>query len=231
MASNKNPKKANLLDHNSLKHILDESVTEIVTSKGYPEDVRMSNIRLLIGTIIIVIALFAQFYNKKFPENRNFLIGCIALYPFCLDERKELHQTVLVGYATQFDLFSGKKLVNICVCLVCVRVCDEYVVFNGILQLIIYLKEKNAILFTYPPPGSFNSTGLVITSKLPRFSDMYTLTIASADPQSISAKPAVQFTKSVTKWFAKDGVLVEGLFWKDVEALINDYAKETKKSK
>ncbi|XP_042026767.1 probable signal peptidase complex subunit 2 [Salvia splendens] len=183
--ANKTPKKANLLDHNSIKHLLDESVTEIVTSKGYPEDVRMSNIRLLIGVIIIVIAVFAQFYNKKFPENQNFLIGCIVLY----------------------------------------------VLFNGILQLIIKMKQKNAILFTYPPPDSFNSTGLVVTSKMPRFSDMYTLTIASADPQSISAKPPVEFTKSVTKWFTKDGVLVEGLFWTDIEGLVNDYAKESKKSK
>ncbi|KAL2248887.1 UNVERIFIED_CONTAM: putative signal peptidase complex subunit 2 [Sesamum indicum] len=79
--------------------------------------------------------------------------------------------------------------------------------------------------------GSFNSTGLIVTSKLPRFSDMYTLTIASADPQSISAKPPVELTKSVTKWFTEDGVLVEGLFWKDVEGLINEYAKESKKSK
>ncbi|KAL0341310.1 UNVERIFIED_CONTAM: putative signal peptidase complex subunit [Sesamum radiatum] len=93
MATKQNPKKANLLDHHSIKHILDESVTEIVTTKGYPEDVRMSNIRLFIGVIIIVVALFAQFYNKKFPENRNFLIGCIALYPFfdmslCLDLKR-----------------------------------------------------------------------------------------------------------------------------------------------
>ncbi|KAJ0725661.1 putative signal peptidase I [Helianthus annuus] len=180
----KNPKKTNLLDHNSIKHLLDETVTEIVTSRGYKEDVRMSNVRLLIGAIIIVIALFAQFYNKKFPENRNFLIGCIVLY----------------------------------------------VLFNGILQLIVYTKEKNAFLFTYPPAGSaYNSTGLMVSSKLPRFSDMYTLTIASADPKSISAKPTVEFTKSVTKWFAKDGVLVEGLFWKDVENLINDYANEKKR--
>lgn len=27
--ANKNPKKTNLLDHNSIKHILDESVTEV----------------------------------------------------------------------------------------------------------------------------------------------------------------------------------------------------------
>ncbi|WOK94270.1 putative signal peptidase complex subunit 2 [Canna indica] len=174
----KNPKKANLLDHHSIKNILDESVTEVVKSRGYPEDVRLSNLRLLIGSIVIAIALFAQFYPKKFPENRDLLI---------------------------------------------------YVVFNGLLQFISYTKEKNAILFTYPPAGSFNSTGLILSSKLPRFSDMYTLTIASADPKSISANKSVILTKSVTKWFTKDGVLVEGLFWKDVEKLIDDYNGDQKK--
>ncbi|XP_058196474.1 signal peptidase complex subunit 2-like isoform X2 [Rhododendron vialii] len=185
MATTKSPKKTNLLDHSSIKHILDESVTEIVKSRGFIEDVRLSNVRLFVGTIIIAIALVAQFYRKKFPENRNFLIGCIILY----------------------------------------------IVFNGILQLIIHTKEKNAIMFTHPPAGSFTTTGLVVSSKLPRFSDMYTLTIASADPKSVSAKPPVEFTKSVTQWFTKEGVLVEGLFWKDVEGLIKDYDKEAKKSK
>ncbi|KAE8648015.1 hypothetical protein Csa_021450 [Cucumis sativus] len=153
MAS-KNAKKANLLDHHSLKHLLDESVSEIVTTRGYVEDVRLSNVKLIMGTVIIIIALF-----------------------------------------------------------------------------IVYTKEKNAILFTYPPAGSFTSTGLIVSSKLPRFSDLYTLTISSSDPKSISANEQVQFTKSVTRWFTKDGVLVEGLFWKDVEALIDEYAREPKKSK
>ncbi|CAL9236253.1 Signal peptidase complex subunit 2 [Arabidopsis thaliana x Arabidopsis arenosa] len=184
-STNKNVKKANLLDHHSIKHILDESVSDIVTSRGYKEDVRLSNLKLILGTIIIVVALVAQFYNKKFPENRDFLIGCIALY----------------------------------------------VVLNAVLQLILYTKEKNAILFTYPPEGSFTSTGLVVSSKLPRFSDQYTLTIDSADPKSISAGKSVELTKSVTQWFTKDGVLVEGLFWKDVEALIKNYAEEEPKKK
>ncbi|XP_065872711.1 signal peptidase complex subunit 2 [Euphorbia lathyris] len=183
--SNKSPKKANLLDHHSIKHILDESVSEIVTSRGYVEDVRMSNLRLFMGAIIIIIALVAQFYNKKFPENKDFLIVCIVLY----------------------------------------------VVFNGLLQLIIYTKEKNAILFTYPPKGSYTTTGVIVSSKLPRFSDEYTLSVASSDPKSISAGKPVQFTKSVTQWFTKDGVLVEGLFWKDVETLLNDYSEEPKKGK
>ncbi|KAF8108344.1 hypothetical protein N665_0111s0054, partial [Sinapis alba] len=197
---NKNVKKANLLDHNSIKHILDESVSDIVTSRGYKEDVRLSNLKLFLGTIIIAVALVAQFYNKKFPENRDFLIGCIASYPFLV---------------SMFGFFDYGK----------------YVVLNGVLQLILYTKEKNAILFTYPPEGSFTSTGLVVSSKLPRFSDEYTLTIDSADPKSISAGKSVQFTKSVTQWFTKDGVLVEGLFWKDVEALIKEYAKEEPKKK
>ncbi|KAG8651441.1 probable signal peptidase complex subunit 2 [Manihot esculenta] len=183
--ANKNPKKANLSDHHSIKHILDESVSEIVTSRGYVEDLRLSNLRLFMGTIIIVIALVAQFYKKKFPENNDFLIGCIVLY----------------------------------------------IVFNGLLQLIAYTKVKNAIMFTYPPKESYTSTGLVVSSKLPRFSDDYTLSIASADPKSISAGKPVEFTKSVSQWFTEDGVLVEGLFWKDAEALIDDYAGEPKKNK
>ncbi|KAK8934612.1 putative signal peptidase complex subunit 2 [Platanthera zijinensis] len=181
--SARNPKKANLLDSNSIKHVLDESVKEIVTSRGFAEDFRLSNLRLLIGTVIIAVALLAQFYPKKFPENRDVLIGCIVLY----------------------------------------------VVLNGILQFISYTKEKNAFLFTYPPPASFNSTGLIVSSKLPRFTDMYTLSIASADPKSISANKPVELIKSVTTWFTKDGILVEGLFWNDVEKLIKDYNEDRKR--
>ncbi|XP_043720903.1 probable signal peptidase complex subunit 2 [Telopea speciosissima] len=80
----KNTKKANLMNPPSIKHILDESVSEIVTSHGYVEDMSRRTIRLFIGAIIIIIALAAQFYPKKFPENRDFLIGCIVLYPFFL---------------------------------------------------------------------------------------------------------------------------------------------------
>ncbi|AQK63943.1 hypothetical protein Zm00014a_008642 [Zea mays] len=49
--------------------------------------------------------------------------------------------------------------------------------------------------------GSFSSNGLTVSSKFPRFSDMYTLTIASVNPQSIAANKPIHFTKSVTKWY------------------------------
>ncbi|XP_057832480.1 signal peptidase complex subunit 2 [Cryptomeria japonica] len=179
------PKKANLLDPHAIKHLLDETASEVVFSRGYAENVTLSNVKMVIGIIIISIALAAQFYPKKFPENRNFLIICIVLY----------------------------------------------VIFNGLLQFIVYTKEKNTILSTNPLPGSFTSTGLAISSKLPRCSDMYTICISSSDPESISANPPVELTKSVTKWFTKDGILVEGLFWKDVEKLIDDYSNESRKAK
>jgi signal peptidase complex subunit 2 len=112
------PKKANLLDPHSIKHLLDETISEVllamhakpypilpleiyvplplcfphlirsvprfvqvVKSKGYAEDNRLGNWKLLIGTAVIGVALLAQFYPKKFPQNREFLLGCIALYP------------------------------------------------------------------------------------------------------------------------------------------------------
>ncbi|GLJ37300.1 hypothetical protein SUGI_0756620 [Cryptomeria japonica] len=78
------PKKANLLDPHAIKHLLDETASEVVFSRGYAENVTLSNVKMVIGIIIISIALAAQFYPKKFPENRNFLIICIVLYPFII---------------------------------------------------------------------------------------------------------------------------------------------------
>lgn len=42
---------------------------------------RLSNKRLALGLLTIVVGLVAQFYNKKFPQNKDFLLTCIALYP------------------------------------------------------------------------------------------------------------------------------------------------------
>ncbi|KAH9568037.1 hypothetical protein CY35_03G056000 [Sphagnum magellanicum] len=175
----------NLQDPYCIKRVLDDSTSEVILSRGYVENVSLSNLKMGIGIFTCAIALAAQFYPKKFPANASFLVGCIILY----------------------------------------------LIMNVILQYIILTKEKQHILFTHPFPGSFTSTGLAISSKLPRYSDMYTLRIASCDPKSVSANPPVEITKSVTKWFTKDGVLAEGIFWDDVESLLDDYEKGSRKSK
>lgn len=68
---------------------------------------------------------------------------------------------------------------------------------------IFYIK----VLISYLQ-GSVTSTGLVVTSKLPRFSDLYTLSIVSADPKSISAGKPVEFTKTVTQWYVSHFLLL-----------------------
>lgn len=106
-----------------------------------------------------------------------------------------------------------------------------YMLLNVVLQYVAYFKEKNHILLTHPLSGTFTQTGLAVSSTLPRYSDMYTFTIASSDPKSIAARPAVHFTKSVTQWFASDGVLAEDIFVEDVENLLDLYADDSRKTK
>ncbi|KAE9465229.1 hypothetical protein C3L33_02862, partial [Rhododendron williamsianum] len=95
----KNPKKANQLDHHSIKHLLDESVTEVNSIHS-----RMCSVIRLRSASLVCRAVF-----------------------------------ILIHCFTRCWIFDSGK----------------YIVFNGILQLIIYTMEKNAILFTYPPPVSF----------------------------------------------------------------------------
>ncbi|KAG6549848.1 hypothetical protein Mapa_008829 [Marchantia paleacea] len=78
------PKTINHNDHYSIKRVLDDAVSEVVLGRGYEENVNLSNVKMAIGLITCAIALAAQFYPKKFPENKTFLIGCIILYPFNL---------------------------------------------------------------------------------------------------------------------------------------------------
>lgn len=63
-----------------------------------------------------------------------------------------------------FFILWGSCLKRFCADYVVCLIFDSstYIVFNGILQLIIYIKEKNAILFTYPPTVSHYSSFLWI---------------------------------------------------------------------
>eukprot|EP00245_Coleochaete_scutata_P007553 TRINITY_DN23000_c0_g1_i1.p1 TRINITY_DN23000_c0_g1~~TRINITY_DN23000_c0_g1_i1.p1 ORF type:complete len:205 (-),score=45.24 TRINITY_DN23000_c0_g1_i1:346-960(-) len=182
----KKPKGINLSDPYAIKRNLDDVASEIVLTRGYTEDVTLSNWKMLLGLTACAIALVAQFYPKKFPENKPVLIACIV----------------------------------------------SYILLNAILQYIAFAKEKNHILFTNPFQGSVMQPGLAVSSKMPRYSDLYTLTIASRNPNSKAAKDPVELTKSVTKWYTSEGILVENLFWGDVQKLLETYEKsEVRKKK
>eukprot|EP00244_Chara_vulgaris_P008993 TRINITY_DN3699_c0_g2_i1.p1 TRINITY_DN3699_c0_g2~~TRINITY_DN3699_c0_g2_i1.p1 ORF type:complete len:212 (-),score=48.71 TRINITY_DN3699_c0_g2_i1:174-779(-) len=74
------PKIVNLADPYAVKRQLDDVASEIILSKGYKEDESLSNLKISLGFVTCAVALAAQLYPKKFPENRPFLLACIALY-------------------------------------------------------------------------------------------------------------------------------------------------------
>eukprot|EP00243_Klebsormidium_subtile_P000324 TRINITY_DN10550_c0_g1_i2.p2 TRINITY_DN10550_c0_g1~~TRINITY_DN10550_c0_g1_i2.p2 ORF type:complete len:113 (+),score=6.03 TRINITY_DN10550_c0_g1_i2:569-907(+) len=110
--------------------------------------------------------------------------------------------------------------------MVCIGI---YILLNLALQFLAIFKEKNHILFTHPKTGSYTTTGLAVSSKLPRFSSQYTLRLASTEPHSVSARPAVEMTRSITDWFSGDGILAEKNYWKAVEQLLDEYEGSPKK--
>jgi hypothetical protein len=65
-----------------------------------------------IGVAVIAVALLAQFYPKKLPQNRELLLGCIALYPFfpCLINFLSFAGSAEVGSRSD----SGQVLWNCC---------------------------------------------------------------------------------------------------------------------
>ncbi|CAI5509745.1 unnamed protein product [Closterium sp. Naga37s-1] len=75
------PKGLNLDDHVMLKRHLDEVATDIIISRGYEEDHTLSNVKMVICAAACAVACVAQFYPRKFPDNRALLLACIVLYP------------------------------------------------------------------------------------------------------------------------------------------------------
>ncbi len=146
---------------------------QVILSRGYVENVSLSNLKMGIGIFTCAIALAAQFYPKKFPANASFLVSCIILYPPSFLRQKMLNfVTFFQGLVFvqslhteasmacdhgisvfKFWLFSQasdckdeRRTVEV--------VLDEstYLIMNVILQYIILTKEKQHILFTNPFP-------------------------------------------------------------------------------
>ncbi|GAQ81603.1 microsomal signal peptidase complex subunit [Klebsormidium nitens] len=130
------------------------------------------------------------------------------------------------GVACLAQFYPQKFPANVTLLMVCIGI---YILLNLALQFLAIFKEKNHILFTHPKTGSYTTTGLAVSSKLPRFSSQYTLRIGSSEPNSVSARPAVEMTRSITEWFTGDGILAEKEYWKAVEQLLDEYEGSAKK--
>ena len=71
----------NLGDTASIKRVLDDFiVAEVLDRDEIEEDVAWSNVKLVGGFAAIGVALFAQLWPVKFPDNREVLLWCLAAY-------------------------------------------------------------------------------------------------------------------------------------------------------
>lgn len=70
-----------LYDTNNMKKALDEAVVKsFAAASGYSEDMRLSNLKLLIMTVACAFGCVAQFYPLPFPANRWLLAICVVVY-------------------------------------------------------------------------------------------------------------------------------------------------------
>ncbi|PRW59420.1 putative signal peptidase complex subunit 2 [Chlorella sorokiniana] len=93
-----------------------------------------------------------------------------------------------------------------------------YVVLSTLMTLVATVWEKEAIVFTKARPGG--SPVLVVSSKLPRFQDLYTLRVALRPTGSGSGSEGVSLTKSVGEYFHEDGHLAADVIRQDTLALL-----------
>ncbi|CAL8468592.1 g8132 [Coccomyxa elongata] len=74
------PTPVNLGDQAGLKRGLDDCAVSSILDAGYDEDFFVSNVKIILGGITIAIALLAQFYPKKYPDNWVILLVCLIFY-------------------------------------------------------------------------------------------------------------------------------------------------------
>jgi hypothetical protein len=75
------PLKVNKYDGRAVKQLFDDHVIKVIAEeKGYGEDTRLSNVKLVLGLVCSGIALLSHFYPLPFPKNMPLLIVGTVTY-------------------------------------------------------------------------------------------------------------------------------------------------------
>ena len=53
---------------------------QYVLDQGYVEDVRLSNLKLGMGVVAVLLTILTQFWPVPFPESASFVKGCVLVY-------------------------------------------------------------------------------------------------------------------------------------------------------
>eukprot|EP00899_Mesostigma_viride_P006772 jgi/Mesvir1/16096/Mv08390-RA.1 len=101
-----------------------------------------------------------------------------------------------------------------------------YFVCTVALQLFCFYMERDIIMPTGPKKGSLSSSGLNVSSSLPRFQDMYSITIASADPR---LPKSVTLHRSIAEWFDTTGAFAKNAFAEEIANLLQTFENSAAK--
>lgn len=74
------PEKVDLDDAQGIKHRLDSTAADVILLSGYEEDHLISNVKITLGLIAILVALYSHFGPGKFPANAGAVAYCVAAY-------------------------------------------------------------------------------------------------------------------------------------------------------
>ena len=75
--------KIDIGDHIKIKQCLDEAACSSVLDSGHPEDSKLDNLKISLMLLACCFAMIAQFGPIKFPEEKNWLGLCCAMYFIC----------------------------------------------------------------------------------------------------------------------------------------------------
>jgi signal peptidase complex subunit 2 len=105
--------------------------------------------------------------------------------------------------------------------------CCVYFLLSGLLQLITTFVDKDCILLTRKKPASNNSNlqlyGLRVRSKLPRYSEFYTVIL---EFQGLQGTPKVEQTWSVGNFFDVEGMFDEAGLMLEIEMMFKKLEAE-----
>jgi hypothetical protein len=59
-------------------------VSQTLEDIGYIEYVMVINMKIVLGSIAVALAIYSHFNGREYPENRPLIIGCVAGYGFCV---------------------------------------------------------------------------------------------------------------------------------------------------
>eukprot|EP00948_MAST-09A_sp_MAST-9A-sp1_P001641 g1641.t1 len=77
-------KKVDVGDQNAIKNLLDDTAREIMVEEGWSEDFFYNNVKLILMTVAVTVALASHFQPYvEFPESSPILITCASIYFLC----------------------------------------------------------------------------------------------------------------------------------------------------